>query len=57
MDTLYHRALSEKLSERLPHANIVDSAGNITDGVDAVDLSSPLVLENNNYNFGALRFC
>ena len=43
------RLLSEKNYWKIAHANIVDSAGNITDGRAMLDkLSSPLVLENIN---------
>ena len=49
VDAFILRLLSEKKLWKIAHANIVDSAGNITDGRAMLDkLSSPLVLENIN---------
>lgn len=49
VDAFILRLLSEKKLRKLAHANIVDSAGNITDGCTVIDkLSSPLMLENIN---------
>lgn len=49
VDALILRLLSEKKIWKIAHANIVDSAGNITDGCAMIDkLSSPLMLENIN---------
>lgn len=49
VDAFVLRLLSEKKLWKIAHANIVDSAGNITDGRAMIDkLSSPLLLENIN---------
>lgn len=49
VDAFILRLLSEKKLWKIAHANIVDSAGNITDGRAMLDkLSSPLMLENIN---------
>lgn len=49
VDAFILRLLSEKKLWKIAHANIVDSAGNITDGRAMIDkLSSPLMLENIN---------
>ena len=49
VDAFILRVLSEKKLWKIAHANIVDSAGNITDGRAMIDkLSSPLMLENIN---------
>ena len=49
VDAFILRLLSEKKLWKIAHANIVGSAGNITDGRAMLDkLSSPLVLENIN---------
>ena len=49
MDAFILRVLSEKKLWKIAHANIVDPAGNITDGRAMIDkLSSPLMLENIN---------
>lgn len=49
VDAFILRLLSEKKLRKLAHANIVDSAGNITDGQAMIDkLSSPLMLEHIN---------
>ena len=49
VDAFILRVLSEKKLWKIAHANIVDPAGNITDGRAMIDkLSSPLMLENIN---------
>lgn len=49
VDAFILRLLSEKKLWKIAHANIVDSAGNITDGRAMIDkLSSPRMLENIN---------
>lgn len=49
VDAFILRLLSEKKIWKIAHANIFDSAGNITDGRAMIDkLSSPLMLENIN---------
>lgn len=58
VDAFILRLLSEKKLWKIAHANIVDSAGNITDGRAMLDkLSSPLVLENINTILKTTRFC
>ena len=52
VDAFILRLLSEKKLWKIAHANIVDSAVNITDGRAMLDkLSSPLMLENINTIF------
>lgn len=49
VDAFILRLLSEKKLWKIAHANIVDSAGNITDARAMIDkLSSPMMLENIN---------
>ncbi|WP_418702919.1 hypothetical protein [Anaerotignum faecicola] len=49
VDAFVLRLLSEKKLWKIAHANIIDSAGNITDGHAMINkLSSPLMLENIN---------
>ena len=49
VDAFILRVLSEKKLWKIAHANIVDPAGNITDGRAMIDkLSSPLMLKNIN---------
>lgn len=49
VDAFILRVFSEKKLWKIAHANIVDSAGNITNGRIMIDkLSSPLMLENIN---------
>ena len=49
VDAFILRLFSEKKLWKIAHANIVDSAGNITDARAMIDkLSSPMMLENIN---------